>query len=101
MFRDFPPAVLRTATFLDAHPGAVCHSPLEDAVALCAILTKQADWSGVAQHLHAARSERVSHVQAMTDKMSRAARLPTVVGNPLLPFVGPRNCLATYGALHR
>jgi 2-polyprenyl-6-methoxyphenol hydroxylase-like FAD-dependent oxidoreductase len=71
----------------------------EDANALGAILAGGADWSNAAVRLETVRRQRVGHVQSMTDKMSRAARLPAVVRNLLLPFVGPRRYRATYAPL--
>nr|WP_314539276.1 NAD(P)/FAD-dependent oxidoreductase [uncultured Massilia sp.] len=71
----------------------------EDAQALGAILADGGNWSQAGARFDAARRERVAHVQAMTDKMSKAARLPAFVRNLLLPFVGPKNYTATYGPL--
>jgi 2-polyprenyl-6-methoxyphenol hydroxylase-like FAD-dependent oxidoreductase len=71
----------------------------EDAQALGAILAGGADWSGAGARFDAARRARVDHVQAMTDKMSKAARLPAFLRNLLLPKVGPKNYAATYGPL--
>jgi 2-polyprenyl-6-methoxyphenol hydroxylase-like FAD-dependent oxidoreductase len=71
----------------------------EDAAALGAILADGADWTRAAERFDAARRARVAHVQAMTDKMSKAARLPSWLRNLLLPFVGPKNYQATYGPL--
>lgn len=71
----------------------------EDAAALGAILADGADWTGAGARFDAARRARVAHVQAMTDKMSKAARLPAFLRNVLLPFVGPKNYVATYGPL--
>jgi len=134
LFRAFPGAVRRTAHYLDAHPGQLHHSPLEevripawgnehvvligdaahatapvwaqggamafeDALALASILENGADWTRAAAQFESARRERVDHVQAMTDKTSRAARLPFRIRNLLLPFVGPKHYRAAYGAL--
>ena len=71
----------------------------EDANALSAILASRTNWSQAAARFEAARRERVAHVQAMTDKMSKAARLPAAIRNLLLPFVGPKNYRATYAPL--
>ena len=71
----------------------------EDANTLSAILADGTDWSQAAARFEAARRERVAHVQAMTDKMSRAARMPTALRNLLLPFVGPKSYRATYAPL--
>lgn len=40
---------------------------------------------------------RVNHVVAMTDKMSKAAKILSFAQKLLLPIVGPRNYEATYG----
>jgi 2-polyprenyl-6-methoxyphenol hydroxylase-like FAD-dependent oxidoreductase len=71
----------------------------EDANALSAILAGTDDWSQAAARFEAVRRRRVAHVQAMTDKMSKAARLPAAIRNLLLPFVGPKNYRATYSPL--
>lgn len=71
----------------------------EDANALAGILAEGGDWRGAAARFEAERRQRVDHVQAMTDKMSKAARLPAAIRNLLLPFVGPKNYRATYGPL--
>jgi 2-polyprenyl-6-methoxyphenol hydroxylase-like FAD-dependent oxidoreductase len=71
----------------------------EDAIALSAILADGIDWSNAATRFETARRPRIDHVQAMTDKMSRAARLPASIRNLLLPFVGPKSYRATYAAL--
>jgi 2-polyprenyl-6-methoxyphenol hydroxylase-like FAD-dependent oxidoreductase len=71
----------------------------EDANALSAILAGHTDWAQAATRFEAARRQRVAHVQAMTDKMSKAARLPTTIRNLLLPFVGPKSYRATYAPL--
>lgn len=71
----------------------------EDANALAGILAHDGDWTRAAVQFEAERRQRVDHVQAMTDKMSKAARLPGAIRNLLLPFVGPKNYRATYGPL--
>jgi 2-polyprenyl-6-methoxyphenol hydroxylase-like FAD-dependent oxidoreductase len=73
----------------------------EDASTLAALLADTGDWSRVGAAFEAARRPRVLHVQAMTDKMSRAARLPSSIRNLLLPFVGPKSYRATYGPLRQ
>ena len=45
------------------------------------------------------RRPRVQHVQAMTDAMSKAAKLPTIVRNLLMPFMGPKRYRQTYSPL--
>jgi 2-polyprenyl-6-methoxyphenol hydroxylase-like FAD-dependent oxidoreductase len=73
----------------------------EDAVTLANVLHGTADWTQAGARFEALRRPRVSHVQAMTDKMSRAARLPAAIRDLLLSFVGPRTYVATYGPLRR
>jgi 2-polyprenyl-6-methoxyphenol hydroxylase-like FAD-dependent oxidoreductase len=73
----------------------------EDANALSGILADGSDWSQAAARFEAVRRQRVAHVQAMTDKMSRAARLPAPIRNLLLPFVGPKSYRATYSPLRQ
>jgi 2-polyprenyl-6-methoxyphenol hydroxylase-like FAD-dependent oxidoreductase len=73
----------------------------EDANVLAHLLVTTPDWSRVGALFEAARRPRVEHVQAMTDKMSRAARLPSSIRNLILPFVGPKTYRATYGPLRQ
>lgn len=72
---------------------------LEDANALGDLLDTDADWGASASRFETARRQRVRHVQSMTDKMSKAARLPTFVRNLLMPVVGPKRYHETYGPL--
>jgi len=72
---------------------------LEDANTLADLLSAGGDGSTVGARFEAARRARVRHVQAMTDKMSRAARMPAVVRNLLMPVVGPKRYRQTYGPL--
>jgi 2-polyprenyl-6-methoxyphenol hydroxylase-like FAD-dependent oxidoreductase len=71
----------------------------EDALVLGDILTDGRPWSEVHAEYERRRRPRVDHVQAMTDKMSRAANLPAALRTALMPFVGPRSYAATYGPL--
>jgi 2-polyprenyl-6-methoxyphenol hydroxylase-like FAD-dependent oxidoreductase len=72
---------------------------MEDALVLADILRRSDSWSDAGAELARRRRSRVEHVQAMTDRLSRAARLPSVVRDLILPAVGPRTYRATYGAL--
>jgi 2-polyprenyl-6-methoxyphenol hydroxylase-like FAD-dependent oxidoreductase len=72
---------------------------LEDALVLADLLASQSDWRLVGEEFERRRRERVEHVQAMTDRLSRAATLPGWLRDRLLPFVGPRSYRETYGAL--
>lgn len=72
---------------------------LEDALVLAALLAERTDWSTVGAAYEALRRPRVAHVQAMTDRLSRTARLPGWARNLLLPVIGPRSYRATYEPL--
>ena len=72
---------------------------LEDALVLADLLASQSDWTVVGDEFERRRRARVEHVQAMTDRLSRAASLPGWLRDRLLPFVGPRSYRETYGAL--
>jgi 2-polyprenyl-6-methoxyphenol hydroxylase-like FAD-dependent oxidoreductase len=72
---------------------------LEDALVLADLLASHSDWTVVGEEFDRRRRGRVEHVQAMTDRLSRAARLPSWLRDRLLPFVGPRSYRETYGPL--
>lgn len=72
---------------------------LEDALTLAKLIGCGSHWREVAADYERLRRTRVEHVQAMTDRMSKAARLPTALRNLLLPFMGPRSYMETYGPL--
>ncbi len=72
---------------------------MEDALALADILAEGAGAGGVAEALGRRRDARVAHVQAATDRMSKAAALPPAVRTLLLPLMGPRAYRAAYGPL--
>jgi 2-polyprenyl-6-methoxyphenol hydroxylase-like FAD-dependent oxidoreductase len=72
---------------------------LEDALMLASLLAERADWSTVGADYEALRRPRVAHVQAMTDRLSRTARLPGWARNLLLPVIGPRSYRDTYAPL--
>lgn len=72
---------------------------LEDALVLAELLSTRQDWENVPALFEARRRPRVEHVQAMTDGMSKAARLPYALRNCLLPFLGPWNYHRTYRPL--
>jgi 2-polyprenyl-6-methoxyphenol hydroxylase-like FAD-dependent oxidoreductase len=71
----------------------------EDANALSSMLGANKDWTNISASFQAKRSERVSHIQTMTDKMSKVSRLPASIRNLLMPFFGPRSYRTTYGPL--
>lgn len=72
---------------------------LEDAIVLGRTLSKSTDIPVALVEFETRRRSRVAHVQAKTDAMSKAAKLPPFVRNMLLPFVGPKNYRQTYGPL--
>ncbi|GGJ93269.1 FAD-dependent monooxygenase [Pseudomonas matsuisoli] len=74
---------------------------LEDVIVLSRLLGSRENWTDVPAEYEQRRRARVDHVQTMTDRMSRAARLPTAVRNLLMPFLGPRSYGATYEPLKR
>lgn len=69
---------------------------LEDALVLAGLLAERPDWSEVGAAYEALRRPRIAHVQAMTDRLSRSARLPGWARTLLLPTLGPRSYRATY-----
>jgi 2-polyprenyl-6-methoxyphenol hydroxylase-like FAD-dependent oxidoreductase len=71
----------------------------EDALVLGELLDELGDWSVAGDQFEQRRRPRVEHVQAMTDKLSRAARLPVWLRDGLLPIVGPRTYRETYRPL--
>ncbi|GJD65531.1 FAD-dependent monooxygenase [Methylobacterium frigidaeris] len=72
---------------------------LEDALVLADLLAGADDWRAAGAEYERLRRPRVAHVQAMTDRLSRTARLPGWVRNALLPIIGPRSYQATYAPL--
>lgn len=72
---------------------------LEDADALGDLLSGGGDQNSVGVRFEEARRARVRHVQAMTDKMSKAARLPAGLRNLLMPVMGPKSYRQTYAPL--
>ncbi|MCJ2130758.1 FAD-dependent monooxygenase [Methylobacterium sp. E-045] len=74
---------------------------LEDALVLSALLAERTDWGTVGTDYDALRRPRVTHVQAMTDRLSRTAGMPGWARNLLLPVIGPRSYRATYSPLRK
>jgi len=72
---------------------------VEDALVLADLLATRADWSGVGAEYERLRRPRVDHVQAMTDRLSRAARVPPWLRDRLLPRLGPRTYRETFEPL--
>lgn len=74
---------------------------LEDAIVLARCLSAHPDVPTALIDLQDQRMARVSHVQALTDAMSRAAKLPPLIRNALLPFIGPKRYSQTYEPLKK
>ncbi|MGH8773795.1 MAG: FAD-dependent monooxygenase [Jiangellaceae bacterium] len=74
---------------------------VEDALVLADLLADRDDWTHVGEDFERRRRPRVSHVQKMTDRLSRVARLPTWLRDPIAPIVGPRTYRETYGPLRQ
>ncbi|APG03902.1 FAD-binding monooxygenase [Luteibacter rhizovicinus DSM 16549] len=72
---------------------------MEDALALAGIVSDTDDMAVVGQRFEQARQPRVAHVQAMTDRLSKSARLPYGLRRFIMPFVVPRSYRATYTPL--
>jgi 2-polyprenyl-6-methoxyphenol hydroxylase-like FAD-dependent oxidoreductase len=71
----------------------------EDALVLAEVLAAEPDRRRVGPEFERRRRPRITHVQHMTDRLSRAASLPTWIRDAVLPFVGPRSYRETYGPL--
>ena len=72
---------------------------LEDALVLADLLAEARDWRAIGADYERLRRPRVAHVQAMTDRLSRTAKMPDWARNLLLPLIGPRSYRATYAPL--
>ncbi|MEU4428524.1 FAD-dependent monooxygenase [Actinoplanes sp. NPDC024001] len=74
---------------------------VEDALVLADLLADVPadDWESVGSRYEQRRRERVTHVQAATDRFSRAAALPIWLRDRILPFLGPRIYREAYGLL--
>ncbi|MBW6438721.1 FAD-dependent oxidoreductase [Actinoplanes hulinensis] len=71
---------------------------VEDGLVLADLLA-DGDWDGAGARYEQLRRERVTHVQAATDRFSRAAALPVWLRDRLLPRIGPRTYRTTYDPL--
>ncbi|MGE7991355.1 FAD-dependent monooxygenase [Pseudomonas sp. NPDC089554] len=72
---------------------------LEDALVLAQELSDTSDWIEAINKYEARRKPRAAHVQAATDGMSRAAKLPQWLRSLVLPIVGPKRYASTYEPL--
>ena len=72
---------------------------VEDALVLGEILADAADWNETGREFERRRRVRVEHVQTMTDRLSRAARLPPWLRDPILRTMGPHSYRVTYEPL--
>lgn len=72
---------------------------VEDARTVAELLAGGNDWRTVGAEYDRRRRARVTHVQTMTDRLSRAAALPAWLRHALLPVIGPRSYRGTYGPL--
>ncbi len=72
---------------------------LEDALVLADLLATRQDWGQVGVEYEQRRRPRVTHVQAMTDRFSRAVGLPLWIRDAILPWAGPRSYREVYGRL--
>lgn len=72
---------------------------LEDAIVLTRTLGAHEDVEAALVDFQNQRWKRVAHVQATTDAMSKAAKLPTLIRNALLPSIAPRRYRQTYEPL--
>jgi 2-polyprenyl-6-methoxyphenol hydroxylase-like FAD-dependent oxidoreductase len=71
---------------------------VEDALILAELLATT-DWDDAGAHFERLRRDRVTHVQAATDRFSRAAALPSWLRHLILPALGPRSYRDTYDVL--
>ena len=72
---------------------------VEDALVLGEILAGAAGWNDAGREFERRRRMRIEHVQTMTDRLSRAARLPPWLRDPILRAMGPHSYRATYEPL--
>lgn len=72
---------------------------MEDGIVLARALATCADVPMALQIFEGQRRRRVAHVQASTDAMSKAAKLPPLLRDALLPLVGAKRYRRTYEPL--
>ncbi|ROP29837.1 2-polyprenyl-6-methoxyphenol hydroxylase-like FAD-dependent oxidoreductase [Couchioplanes caeruleus] len=71
---------------------------MEDALVLADLLA-DGSWDGVGARYEDRRRDRVTHIQAMTDRFSRIAAMPPWLRDLVTPLMGPKSYRATYGPL--
>ncbi|KAF1003563.1 MAG: 2-heptyl-3-hydroxy-4(1H)-quinolone synthase [Luteibacter sp.] len=74
---------------------------MEDALVIAELVGKHGAGPETGSRFESLRRSRVDHVQAMTDRLSKAARLPHTLRSLLMPFITPRSYVATYEPLKR
>jgi 2-polyprenyl-6-methoxyphenol hydroxylase-like FAD-dependent oxidoreductase len=72
---------------------------LEDALVLADLLAARQDWARVGAEFETIRRQRITHVQAATDNMSRIAALPSWLRDTIAPILGPKTYRKAYGPL--
>lgn len=73
---------------------------IEDALVLADLLAG-GSWDSVGAQYEDHRRDRITHVQAMTDRFSRIAGMPTWIRDLVTPVMGPRSYRATYRPLRQ
>ena len=74
---------------------------MEDALVLAQLASETDDMASIGSRFEQARQPRGAHVQAMTDKLSKAARLPHALRTLLMPFITPKSYVNTYEPLKK
>lgn len=69
---------------------------LEDSLVLAQLMSEIDDPHYVSDEFHRLRQPRVRHVQTMTDRASKVARLPASLRNIMMPLLGPLSYKNTY-----
>ncbi len=72
---------------------------VEDALAIADLMVDGAQWPRAGQEFAVRRRARVGHVQRMTDRFTRVARLPPSLRDLAAPVIGPLSYRAAYGVL--
>jgi 2-polyprenyl-6-methoxyphenol hydroxylase-like FAD-dependent oxidoreductase len=73
---------------------------MEDSLVLADLLAG-GNWDAVGPLYEERRRGRVTHVQAVTDRFSRAAGMPIWLRDGILPLIGPRSYREAYGLLRQ